>query len=68
MFGQVAGSLASHVVADSSLVVAMPPHVSFQQAATMPTVFMTADMAFHHAMDVLPGTHALIHAAAGVYD
>lgn len=66
MFGQVAGSLGSHVVTDSSLVAAMPPHVTFQQAATMPTVFMTADMAFSHAMSVPPGTHTLIHATAGM--
>lgn len=65
VFGQVAGSLASHVLADSSLVVAMPPAVTFEQAATMPTVFMTADMAFNHAMHVVPGIHALLHAAAG---
>ena len=66
MFGQVAGSLASHVVADSQLLVPMPPVVTFEQAATMPTVFMTADMAFNHAMDMTPGTHALIHATAGM--
>ncbi len=66
MFGQVAGSLGSHVVTDSRLVVAMPPHVTFEQAATMPTVFMTADMAFCHAMSVTSGTHALIHATAGM--
>ncbi len=66
MFGQVAGSLGSHVVTDSRLVVGMPPHVTFEQAATMPTVFMTADMAFSHAMSVAPGTHALIHATAGM--
>ena len=65
VFGQVAGSLASHVLADSSLIVAMPPTITFEQAATMPTVFMTADMAFNHAMDVAPGTHTLLHAAAG---
>lgn len=66
VFGQVAGSLASHVVADSTLVVPMPPTVTLQQACTMPTVFMTADMAFQHAMHVAPGTQALLHAAAGM--
>ena len=66
MFGQVAGSLASHVVADSHLLVPLPLFVTFEQAATMPTVFMTADMAFNHAMDVMPGTHALVHATAGM--
>ncbi len=44
----------------------MPPHVTFEQAATMPTVFMTADMAFSQAMSVAPGTHTLIHATAGM--
>lgn len=65
VFGQVAGSLASHVLADSSLLVPMPLTVTFEQASTMPTVFMTADLAFNHAMHVAPGTHALVHAAAG---
>ena len=65
VFGQVAGSLASHVLADSRTVVAMPPHVTFEQASTMPTVFMTADMAFIHAMKVSQGESCLIHAAAG---
>ena len=67
VFGQVAGSLASHVLADSSLLVAMPPTVTFEQAATMPTVFMTADMAFHHAMSMVSGTCTLLHAAAGTH-
>lgn len=66
VFGQVAGSLASHVVADSQLLVPMPPVVTFEQAATTPTVFTTADMAFNHAMDMMPGTHALVHATAGM--
>ena len=65
VFGQVAGSLASHVLADSQTVGAMPLHISFEQAATMPTVFMTADMAFNHAMEVPQGESCLIHAAAG---
>lgn len=65
VFGQVAGSLASHVLADSSLLVPMPLTITFEQASTMPTVFMTADLAFNHAMHVAPGTHALVHAAAG---
>ena len=66
MFGQVAGSLASHVLADSSLLVPMPLTVTFEQASTMPTVFTTADLAFNHAMHVTPGTPALVHAAAGL--
>ena len=66
VFGQVAGSLASHVLADSSLLVHMPLTVTFDQASTMPTVFMTADLAFNHAMHAAPGTHALVHAAAGM--
>jgi len=66
VFGQVAGSLGSHVVSDSRLVVDIHPHITFEQASTMPTVFMTADMAFGHAMSVAPGTHTLIHATAGM--
>jgi NADPH:quinone reductase-like Zn-dependent oxidoreductase len=43
----------------------MPAQLSFEQAATMPTVFMTAHMAFDLAAEVKPGERVLVHAAAG---
>lgn len=65
MFGQVAGSLGSHVLAAGDLLVPVPPEVSLEQAATMPTVFMTAHIALQHAVCLNPRDNVLIHAAAG---
>lgn len=65
MFGQVGGSLGSHVLAVMDLLVPVPPEVTLEQAATMPTVFMTAHLALHHAVHLQTSENVLIHAAAG---
>lgn len=65
MFGQVGGSLGSHVLAAVDLLVPVPPEVTLEQAATMPTVFMTAHLALHHAVPLQTSENVLIHAAAG---
>lgn len=65
VFGQVEGSLGSHVLAPWEQLVPLPPEVTLQQASTMPTVFMTAHLALQMAMHSQPGTHLLIHATAG---
>ena len=65
VFGQVGGSLGSHVLAAGDLLVPVPPEVTLEQAATMPTVFMTAHLALHHAMPLQTKNNLLIHAAAG---
>ena len=43
----------------------MPPNVTFEAAATVPTVFITADSAFCHAMTLHARDRVLVHAAAG---
>jgi phthiocerol/phenolphthiocerol synthesis type-I polyketide synthase C len=43
----------------------LPPNVTFEAAATLPTVFITADTAFQHATTLQPGVRVLVHAAAG---
>ncbi len=59
------GSMASHVNVDARFVVALPPALSFAEAATLPVAYLTA----HHALRELAGLRAgervLIHAAAG---
>ena len=45
--------------------VPMSANVSFEAGATMPTVFITADVAFRHAVRVQPKQRVLVHAAAG---
>ena len=43
----------------------MPANMTFEAAATLPTVFITADSAFKHATALQPGDRVLVHAAAG---
>ena len=65
VFGLAGGSLGSHVQASAQTLVLMPASLSFEQAATTPTVFLTVDTAFNAAAACRPGDRVLIHAAAG---
>lgn len=65
VFGQASGSLGSHVKCSQATLVAKPPNVTFEAAATVPTVYITADAAFRHAMTLHPSDRVLVHAAAG---
>ena len=65
VFGLAAGCLGSHVHVSAHTVMAMPATLSFEEAATTPTVFITVDSALHHAAALQPGERVLVHAAAG---
>lgn len=65
IFGLASGSLGSHVQTHAASMVAMPSGLSFEAAATTPTVFITVDAAFCHAAVCCPGETVLVHAAAG---
>ncbi|GAX72978.1 hypothetical protein CEUSTIGMA_g431.t1, partial [Chlamydomonas eustigma] len=65
VFGLAAGCLGTLVHCHPDTMVVMPEQLSFEQAATMPTVFMTAHMAFDKATVVQSGHKVLVHAAAG---
>ena len=65
VFGLASGCLGTLVHCAPDTLVPMPAQLSFEQAATMPTVFMTAFMAFSSASAVQPGEKVLVHAAAG---
>jgi len=65
VFGLAGGSLGSHVHVAASRMAPMPPNLSFEAAATCPTVFITVDAAFRQAAGCLPGERVLVHAAAG---
>ena len=43
----------------------MPAGLSFEEAATMPTVFVTVDTALTHLARIGPTDRVLVHAAAG---
>jgi NADPH:quinone reductase-like Zn-dependent oxidoreductase len=65
VFGLAAGSLGSHVLASGQTLVPLPASLSFEAAASMPTVFVTVDAALHQSAAMQPGERVLVHAAAG---
>jgi len=53
------------VTVNRQAVFKLPPHLNFIEAATLPTVFLTAYYALVHLARLQPGERVLIHAAAG---
>ncbi|MEO4053083.1 zinc-binding dehydrogenase [Solibacillus sp. CAU 1738] len=60
-----AGSYAEYVVASEQLVFKIPQSVSFEQAASMPTVSILAYILLHEVAQVKPTDSILIHSASG---
>jgi phthiocerol/phenolphthiocerol synthesis type-I polyketide synthase C len=56
---------ASHVVTKANALALKPAEWSFEEAATVPTVFFTVYYALKHLADLQPGERVLIHGAAG---
>jgi NADPH:quinone reductase-like Zn-dependent oxidoreductase len=65
VYGQAAGSLGSKVIVDESMMTSMPRGVSFEAAASLPTVFLTALACLEGAAATMTGDIVLIHAATG---
>jgi NADPH:quinone reductase-like Zn-dependent oxidoreductase len=63
--GDIDGMLATHVVLKESGLVAVPPHLSFQEAATLPCAAVTAWNALN-AANLTPGSTVLIQGTGGV--
>ncbi|WP_028934940.1 type I polyketide synthase [Pseudonocardia spinosispora] len=59
------GTLASHVTLDARCVVAKPERLSFEEAASVPIVFLTAWYALEELARIRSGDRVLIHSAAG---
>ncbi|MBO0800847.1 MAG: polyketide synthase dehydratase domain-containing protein, partial [Blastocatellia bacterium] len=59
------GCFSAFVKTDADLVVRKPSHLSFEEAATIPIVFLTVYYALHHLARLRKGERILIHAAAG---
>ncbi|QSJ15493.1 type I polyketide synthase [Nostoc sp. UHCC 0702] len=62
---QAIGSFSSYVIVPTDFVAKIPAGLSFEQAATIPTTFLTAHYGLHHLAQIKPGDRVLIHAAAG---
>jgi NADPH:quinone reductase-like Zn-dependent oxidoreductase len=65
VFGLTVGALGTAVTCPAETVVAMPPCLSFEAASSMPTVFITAQMAMGAVTGLRLGERVLVHAAAG---
>jgi acyl transferase domain-containing protein/NADPH:quinone reductase-like Zn-dependent oxidoreductase/SAM-dependent methyltransferase/acyl carrier protein len=59
------GSLGSHITTSAAFVMRKPAQVTFEEAATMPVVFLTAYYALHHLARLRAGERVLIQSAAG---
>ena len=59
------GAYATHVAVPRDQLVLVPKGLSDAQAATFPTVFLTAWYALRELGNLRPGGHVLIHSAAG---
>ena len=56
---------AAYMTASTQLVLLKPAHISFEEAATIPTTFLTAYYALHYLARIRKGERVLIHGAAG---
>jgi len=58
-------SIGTYVIADEHLVMPKPSQLSFEEAATLPVVYLTAFYALQHLGRLQSGERILIHAASG---
>ena len=65
VFGLAVFGLASRTIARGSDIRRIPPGLSFERAATLPVVFMTAWHALHNVARMRKGECVLVHAGAG---
>jgi acyl transferase domain-containing protein/acyl carrier protein len=59
------GCLRSHVIAAAETAVDLPSNLTFEEAASVPTAFLTAYHALHALAQIQPGDTVLVHAGAG---
>ena len=58
-------SFATYVITKAEFVAPMPAHLVFDEAATIPICFSTAELALRRLAQLQPGERVLIHCAAG---
>ena len=61
----VDSSFATYAIAPEAMTVHKPAHVTYQEAATVPVAFLTADYALRVLSSIKRGDRVLIHAATG---
>ncbi|MEZ5412147.1 MAG: NAD(P)-dependent alcohol dehydrogenase [Acidimicrobiales bacterium] len=65
VFGWVAGAFASHAAGPASRLRVKPAHLSFEQAAAIPTTAVAALQAVRDVGRIRPGHHVLVVGASG---
>ncbi len=65
VFGLAVFGLASHTLARAGDVRRIPADLTFEEAATLPVVFMTSWHALHNVARIRRGERILVHAGAG---
>ena len=65
VMGVVRDCFASHVTTDPKGLVHKPSHLSFEEAATVPLVFLASGYALKELARIRKGDRVLIHSAAG---
>lgn len=65
VFGLAVFGLSTHTLARGADVVRMPKHLTFEEAATIPVVFMTSWYALKTVARIKAGETILVHAGAG---
>ncbi|SOR83525.1 Erythronolide synthase, modules 3 and 4 [Streptomyces chartreusis NRRL 3882] len=65
VLGAFPAAFAVRTIADERMLAPIPAGWSFEQAASVPAVFLTAYYALHDLAQIQPGQRVLIHAAAG---
>lgn len=65
VMGFASGCFASHVTTSAAAIGPIPQDLGFEEAATIPTTFLTAWYALTHLARLEPGERVLVHGAAG---
>jgi len=65
VLAMAAGTFASSVTVPAEAVLSKPKGLTFEDAATIPVAFLTAQYGLHHLAKMKAGDQVLIHAAAG---
>ncbi len=65
VFGVCLGAMATHITVHSSVCLPLPAEMTFEEAATIPVVYLTAYHALHQLAHATAGERILIHSAAG---
>ncbi|CEM38656.1 unnamed protein product, partial [Vitrella brassicaformis CCMP3155] len=65
IYGVAPGCLRTYATTDARWMAVIPATVSFEQAAALPSVFVTVEVAFRELAQVKRGENVLVHVATG---